>query len=227
MARGEFRLSCDAVLIVKGELANGQQRLMAVSQSGIACQFLVMRTDDEGLYKIIDAGAKRSVADVLGGEYRTAISAITSLVLEYDKNIITASGHRVSRGNSKFVVTRTEKLDFARDNEAVLLEIIRYIEPMRSKLNLVTMSVAGTLAFIGFRKDRQKTLEFIKCVFDASGVPNSATDFRERLIRNRMSKAKLAPSYTLAIGIKALRSFINGSRPGVLKLHDGEAFPKL
>src|ERR1017187_1807933 len=64
MKEGRWRLSCDAILLVKGRLANGQHRLCAVIKSNVSCPFIVMETNDDELYKVIDAGQKRTIGDV-------------------------------------------------------------------------------------------------------------------------------------------------------------------
>jgi hypothetical protein len=62
MRNGRFRLTCDAIVLVNGKLANGQHRMWAVVESDTPQPFILMRTDDEELYKVIDCGATRSVA---------------------------------------------------------------------------------------------------------------------------------------------------------------------
>jgi len=228
ITKGEFRLSCDAIVLVKGMLANGQHRLTAVAESGIACDFILMRTDDEDLYRLIDCGCKRTAADVLGGENSRDVASVTSKILEMKKGILTTMGRKFSDGKSlDYIITREELLSFAESNYKLITEAIQFVQPLRQSMNLLPTSIAASVYFVGCQKDKTKTDEFFVALFDGKATEeSSATDLRNRIIKTKMSKVKIPSSYLCGLTIKALRSFINGTRPGVLKMVEGEEFPK-
>jgi hypothetical protein len=66
MKAGRWRQSTDAIGInTKGELVNGQHRLTAVMQSGVACWFSVSFDVEDGAKEVIDVGCARTVSDTL------------------------------------------------------------------------------------------------------------------------------------------------------------------
>lgn len=66
MLNGAWRTSPETLIISKtGRMLNGQHRLHAIIQSGVACTFLFVRGVDDKVYEVLDRGALRSVADAL------------------------------------------------------------------------------------------------------------------------------------------------------------------
>lgn len=66
MANGAWRTSPETLIVAEtGRLLNGQHRLHAIVQSGVACTFLFVRGVDESVYGVLDRGAMRSAADAL------------------------------------------------------------------------------------------------------------------------------------------------------------------
>lgn len=66
MAEGAWRLNNDAICIANdGTLLNGQHRLNAIIKSGKPIKMLVAEGFSPDTYKVLDGGAKRSVADQL------------------------------------------------------------------------------------------------------------------------------------------------------------------
>jgi hypothetical protein len=71
MKRGVFFLSHQGIAFdVNGQLADGQHRLAAIIDSGCPVQMLVTRNVPEDTYKVVDVGAKRSIADALRASRR-------------------------------------------------------------------------------------------------------------------------------------------------------------
>ena len=71
MKRGVFFLSHQGIAFdVNGQLADGQHRLVAIVDSGCPVQMLVTRNVPEDTYKVVDVGAKRSIADALRASRR-------------------------------------------------------------------------------------------------------------------------------------------------------------
>ena len=66
MTEGAWRLNNDAICIANdGTLLNGQHRLSAVIKAGKPIKMLVAEGFSRDTYKVLDGGAKRSVADQL------------------------------------------------------------------------------------------------------------------------------------------------------------------
>lgn len=75
----------------EGKLQQGQHRLAAVVQSGVAIEFLVITGANPGDFQVLDQGKKRSAADVLGmsgfsNTTNVAAVARISIMLEHHRD---------------------------------------------------------------------------------------------------------------------------------------------
>lgn len=227
MREGRWRLSCDCILLVKGMLANGQHRMAAIVASGVSNQFIIMESNDDELYRVIDCGRKRTVADVFTSvDNANRISSIAQWVVKYDKGLLVKSATSGSQ-RSHDSTSRGDILEFIESNLPVLAEIAALVMPLYAEKKIIPISQSGALAFIGFRKNKTKTQQFITNLYTGNSREDSCWDYREKCLRNSTSKAKLPPGTMFALGIKCLRSYLNGSRLGVLKMLDGETFPQI
>jgi len=225
MLAGRFKLGPDAILRIKGKIANGQHRLAAVVESGKPQVFLVMESNDEELYKVIDAGMRRSVSDgLIGMPYARSIPSIARWVQVYDSsNTTSPSRARYSTG-----LTQSQQIDFCLSNLEVLQAAAAFVNPLYEKTMLLPASIGGAIYAISAARDGtlEKSKEFIRRVY-LDGGDNAAGDLRNRLIANRGSKSRLHSGYLFGITIKALKAFCNGTRPGVLKWAKDEPMPSL
>jgi len=72
LRRGNWKLTHQGVAISpSGRLLDGQHRLSAIVQSGIAAQMVVALDVDEGAYTVIDRGKPRRLTDALGMGQKT------------------------------------------------------------------------------------------------------------------------------------------------------------
>lgn len=224
MEQGNWRLSSDALLLIRGKLANGQHRLQAVTLIDKAMPFLVMRSNDEALYKVLDCGIARTTGDALGNvAYAREMAAVARLVCFYDAKALTLTGRNCDRTNK---ITRSQIIDYIEEHSAALAKEISEVVSLNSKRRLLAPIIGAAMLHICNRKGGDNGLTFIRNVY-IGGSADAAFDLREKLIRNASSKAKLHREYIFALLIKAYRSFIQGTRPGVLRVSDGEAFPVL
>lgn len=220
---GRFRLSCDAIVIVSGKLANGQHRLSAVVIAGRSVQFLVLRTNDADLFKVIDSGVKRTVGDVLGVPSARHIAAMANIGIAYDRNLISATGF----GNKTSLCTRSEIVDYANVYMDHLQEAAGVVDALYQKYRLLNRIVGASFLYLASRSHKQRAVEFVTQVYTGEGTPSAALDIRDRLIKNACSIAKLKSPYLLAMMIKALKSYLQGTRPARLGVKENEEYPRL
>lgn len=220
MTDGTFRLSSDSIVIVKGLLANGQHRLRAVVKSGKTEPFLIMKTDDSEIYKIIDAGIKRTIADALGhATNRNDIAAAAAMSMSYQSGTIAFT--------SKKYATRSEILNYC-DTNLESLEIAgAHARRLTSIQRLLPRSVVGSFIHLATSFDKDQPIEFMNQVFNGNGTSPIAKLLRDRLIREALSRTKLPVNTLLALVIKAYSAFYELRDLKVLKISDGDSFPKL
>jgi len=220
MISGKWKMSGDAIILVKGMVGNGQHRLSAVVRSGVPCQFIVMESNDEDLFSVIDAVMRRTEADVTGVKNGVNIAAASRLILAYEKRMFASVNSSISGCTT--CLSRSDVIDFIVNNDAKLQAIHSQVRLFGKKQNLLPLTIGSLIMWIF--KSNPKAIEFLKEVYGGNGS-SSAIDLRERIIRNKLSKSKLPGNYILALTLKACRSYMNGVRPGVLKVTDGEEFP--
>lgn len=221
MKDGNFRLSADAIVLIKGALANGQHRMWAVIECGEPQPFLLMETDDEELYKVLDCGLKRTVADAANITNGPSVVAIAKMVIAYRAGVITQHSF-----NKK--PTRLEIIEYVQSNHAALQDAHCFVRQVSSKTqNLMPYSAPASLVVIGSHWHGDKVKQFVEMVYHGSESGTISNDLRERFIKMRMSKGSIAAQYYLALMIKAFNAFANGTKLGVIKMNEAEAFPQV
>lgn len=221
MTDGNFILGPDAIVRVKGKLANGQHRLEAVVMSGRAQQFIVLISDDDELYKVIDCGMRRTVSDAIANfEFHSALPSIARWLFAYEKKSVSQS----FRGGGP---SQIDMINYCEEHKDQLTEAARFVNPIYSETKLLPLSIGGALYVIASRAGHVDSVkQFLTAVY-LEGGNNSAGDLRNRLIGNKGSKAKLPAPYVFGITLKAFRSFNLNIRAGTLKWVEGEALPEI
>lgn len=217
MRAGDYRLSPDAILRIKGKLANGQHRLTAVVQFGKPVNFLVMESNDNELYKVIDAGIKRSVSDVfIGNEYSSSTPAIARLILAYEAKTVSKAQ----------LVSRTNLIAYCNENMKSLTEAAAFAYNLYNKSHMLPISIGGAMYSIASNLDLVEQVKpFLRIVYGEGDSKNAGGDLRQRLIKDKGAKAKLPASYVFAIALKAFNGFLGGRRAQPLKWQKDEEFP--
>lgn len=83
MQAGQWSLSPDGIIFGDGgRLIQGQHRLTAIVRSGVTCEMLVTTGVSNDVFKVLDRGAPRTVADVLGVNKRLAEIARLAAVIK-------------------------------------------------------------------------------------------------------------------------------------------------
>ena len=230
MDAGRFRVSPDAILRIKHKLANGQHRLEAVVKSGKPQTFLVMESTDDELYKVLDAGLRRTVSDgLIGVKYSQNIPSIARWVQSYESGSIRQSARTGSSAGkrSENPLTQCELIDYCIGNQHELSEAAEFVKPLYEQTRLLPFSIGGALYVLASaRSDMDKVKQFLQQTYIDGGA-SAAGDLRNRLIANRGSKARLRAGYVFGITLKAFNSFRNGTRPGCLKWSKDELFPAI
>jgi hypothetical protein len=228
MEAGIFEISPDAILRVKGKLANGQHRLSAVVKSGKKQKFIVMESDDDEIYKIIDCGLKRRPQDgLIGIKHAAKLPSISRWLMAYNNGKIFLTGCGGNDKGRKIDFTQAEIINYCRDNESDLVEAASFVAPLYDSTGLLNMSVASCMFIIAKQKNILTEMQQFLTEVYLGGKQSSAGDLRNRLILNKSSRTKLPAGYVFAISVKAFKSFTNGIRSGTLKMGEKESFPRI
>lgn len=95
MLSGNWVLSPEAICFAPdGRVLNGQHRLTAVINSGVPTPFLIIRGVSPEVFKVLDRGATRTIADALGVDRKIAevarlAASLVTPVAKHGGNVIT------------------------------------------------------------------------------------------------------------------------------------------
>jgi hypothetical protein len=230
---GHWKTTSDAITLIKGRLANGQHRCLAIEKANKACMCLVLRTNDDGLFDVIDSGVSRTIADVLTQEntqYSALMASVGVIVCKYNKRIITkfswSSGIKMNDKNTN-VITRSEVLEYCRTHKDELIDNIKFINPLYSQgLHVLQKSYACALLQLVPKKDLDKAKEFIADIYKGD-TQNMARDLHDRLIKNKLAFQKFPTAYLFAMLIKTYKMYLNNPniRTKHIKFGEKEEFP--
>jgi hypothetical protein len=231
--KGDWRLTSDALTLIKGKLGNGQHRCEAIVLAGVPCEALVLRTTDEKLFDVLDSGITRSVSDVLaqhGTSFSSTISTAARTVIAYNRGLITSMkiGGPRNRPNSPIqdTITRQDVIEYCDINQEKLIAHARLAHKLYAEAGILTPSMAVAFLQIASPKGVQKAQDFIRTVFTGDSK-NAAFDVREYLIRNKLGKRKFQSAYIFGLLIKAFRAYLKDERPQRYKIQTNEDFPTI
>lgn len=224
MIEGTFKLSTDAILILRGKLGNGQHRLTAVAQSGKPQQFLVLKTNDESIFKVLDCGLRRTIGDAMNLANHTNVCAAARWIMAIEAGQATPGS-----GLSNFNATRSQVMQFIETNIDDLQEATRETSQLYNKSFLFSKAIATAFLCVARRKSKatgEAAFDLLEVVYTGRASHGPANDFRNRMIANRGSKAKLSQAYIMGLLIKAFVDRVNGRKSTMLRFFAGENYPK-
>lgn len=224
MEAGRYKLSSDAILLIKGKLANGQHRMWAVVESGTTQQFLLMTSDDDELYKILDCGNTRTVGDATMVANASSVVAVSRLALAVERKEITAFGF-------KRKLARLDLIEWVqRNNEEVQLANKQAVVCYNAGQNLLPKSAATTLLYLAHAAGHGDAAPmFLRHVLVGDEPDTAAFDLRTRLLKMKLQTGKFPTQYYLALAIKCFNASVTGKRlsTSALRMQDGEEFPEM
>lgn len=218
----EGRWQSNGATIVFGEegrLLDGQHRLLAVKAANKPIRTLVVHGVPNAFFSTIDMGAPRKPADTLKimGESDTGLLASTIMwILRYKK------GEAGSFTRTKTSATIVEK--FLESNSKVR----RSVE-MCVRMKIMSSPVAAACHYLFAQKDHDLADKFLRGVREGAEIDRDDPIFlfRERMIENLASKAKLHAQYQMALMIKAWNSLRKKERGVELSFKFSESFPQI
>ncbi len=190
---GRWQPNGATIVFSKDRLLDGQHRLLAVVAAKKPIRSLVVHGVPSEYFSTIDIGTPRRPADVLqmkGEKNVSKLAGAVMWVLRYHDGIMLA-GKRMS-------ATRVEQ--FLDSNRTIRKSLEICLD-----IKLMNVSVAAACHFMFHKKDETLADLFINGI--KTGFTRSDGDpffgFRERMIENQASAAKLHPVYVMALMIKA------------------------
>jgi hypothetical protein len=218
MRDGLWKSNGDSIRFsVTGELLDGQHRLLAICETGLPQDMIVVRGLPLDSFATIDSGSKRTAGDVValaGYKNANTISAVARSIM-----LMQRIGHPFYVMDKSKVPTSSETLDFIDENPLVI-EAATFSRSQPFLKQYIPASVSGFLYYKACSAgQKQHVISFLEgvAIVTASSIETPAYLFRERLLQNKSSREKMRKADLAAMMIKAYRYFRDGKSIKILR----------
>lgn len=205
---GEWTYTGEGIILsTEGKMINGQHRCLAVIQTGITIEILVVTEIQPENWLRMDQGSSRMGSDMIEVPLRSTVAAALSLI------------HREQRGWRYVNKATTGRPLTPPETPAMLKAFPEVVDTAmwahdHTGVGMIRMP-EGLLAYCLFRArmhDRGKAEAFVGRLSDGLELTadSPAYQLRERLMANAASKSKLPKKEILALWIKAWIAFDAG-----------------
>ena len=215
ISKGRWKVNGDTICLNGDMLIDGQHRLAAVVQSGVAIQAFVIDNLPSDVFDTKDIGKRRSAGDTLGVRGERNACRLAACLLLIDKYMTGRVDKFVAYSNSE-IEDLLEKYPEARESIQVTI----------AARGLLTPSVLDACHYLFSRKNLLLADEFVKKVVTGIGMQEGDPWYilRERLVKNSLAKSKLQKPYLMALCIKAWNCARSGKSVRFLRWREeGEA----
>lgn len=194
ISKGRWKVNGDTICLNGNRLIDGQHRLAAVVQSGIAIQSFVIEGLPSDVFDTKDIGKRRSPGDTLGVRGEQNACRLAACLVMIDKYMTGRVDKATTYSNTE-IEELLEKYPEARNS----------LQVSQAKKGLLTPSVLDSCHYLFSRKNLQLADDFVQKVTHGTGLQEGEPWYvlRERLVRNSLSKAKIQKPYLMALCIKA------------------------
>lgn len=216
----------------KGQLCNGQHRLIALIKSGATGVWMyIMKGVDDKYIQKADTGQKRSAADVL--KMYGIPSNLKNIIASSSKSAMCIlQGKADSKIQSTGYITNSECLDFVKSNEEKIINSANYAKGFTAKF-----MDKNTIAFLHFlysesnRKEIERFFEEIETGRNENGANTAALTLRAVLVKDNNDRAAGDPclkrKQKIMTYIKAANLYLQGMNQKNITVSAKVKFPKL
>ncbi|MFI6296790.1 hypothetical protein ACIBEJ_34735 [Nonomuraea sp. NPDC050790] len=217
---GRFLENGDAIRVsADGDLADGQHRLNAIAESGIAAWMLVVSNLPTEARATVDDGVKRTMADRLsftGEATPKTLAAVVRRALMWERR---------SYANAAYQPSTLESFEFL-DQNPDLREAAAAADHYR-KARLLSGSTIGLCWWLFSRIDAGQCTGFFDRLNDGANLPNGhpVLTLRNRLNVLNAQPGRIPFSHTTALTVKAWNYLRDGKELLTIRHAEHEKFP--
>lgn len=227
MANGYWKLTGDPIKFDdRGQLVDGQHRLLALIKSGKTLEMFIAENLDDGVFEVLDTGRTRTAGDTLSvmGYMNVNVLAGAARTIILLKNGYFADSRKAGRDAR---ITNSIILDFIKKNPS-LEDDIKHINTIYRGFRYFPSSKLAALFFIFSKTNQTKAEDFFNRYLTGVdlGEENPIRLLRERFIRDQQNKSKMPEREKMALIIKAWNLFATNKKVKRLELERGATFPK-
>lgn len=212
MIGGKFVVNGSTIVISEdGTLIDGQHRLLALSETDLRFNFIIVYNAKKESFSSIDTGKCRNAGDILstvGIKHHNAVASCCRRVMfELD-------GKRKNGKSGAVKLSNKEILDFYENNSSEIIENIRFATNLyQSENRILQPSLAASLIMLLSRQSRNEAKSFIREIYTGNKEKesNAAIILRKRLINMKIKGEKMVDSLARALFITAFNHYISNS----------------
>lgn len=209
-----FKFNGDTVRVTRsGRLCDGQKRCQAVVETGISIWTILVEGLDDDVFDTIDIGQRRSAADVLAVLGETNCRALAGALNWVEKYF--------SGGMERTESVSTYDISDLLNEHRELADSVRHTS---GKTKLIPPALMGALHYLFSMDSREEADRFLADIVSGAGLANDdgVYHLRERLMKNRIAKAKLPHFEIAALAIKAWNARRRGAPVRTLRWSNAE-----
>jgi hypothetical protein len=210
---------------VNGKLLDGQHRLKAIVISNTSQFFWVAYNLQEEIFDVLDTGSPRSTADVFkisDIKNDTAVSAIISHYNVFQKTLNKNVQKHSRPTNAEILAQYNQDPEF--------WQFIYRKSDMwyQSFSKIITRTTIGSLYTIFYKINPEQANDFMDQLCKGSNIKNPTIELlRKRLIQDRLSNAKISPTFKNVLIVKVWNLYRKNESVKVLKFDfEKEEFPR-
>jgi hypothetical protein len=215
---GNWQLNGQGIVISENEeVLDGQHRLMAIIEAGVAVKSLVIYGIDKAAFKTMDTGAVRTGADALALWYPDTKQAITKAV---GAAVPLCTALEMGFTNNKIKTSNTETLAYVAAHPS-MWRCAEVLDGLPHDMRPISLGM-GTATYEMFqRKNVAQADTFMRNLFTGENLPLDAPEMIVRgiLQRNATQNAKYPAVIRLKMIVKAWnwrrRGYDEVSRQGI------------
>lgn len=222
MESGSWILNGEAVKVgFDGILLDGQHRLAAVVQAGVAVEMLVVIDLDPSTQDTMDTGRKRTFSDVLsikGMSNATSVASIAKRMWSWDQGDVKFSGN---------IKPTTAELNAWIAANPSVHRSAEIATRTRKGFRAVSQSTAGTAHNMFNRIDPDDTAEFFARFASGAGLLEGSAilALRNRLMRDAAEGRRQGDMVKIGMMIKAWNYYRKGQPLSRIEMHTDSAMP--
>ena len=222
MAAGKWALNGETVKVdTTGNLLDGQHRLWACVESGVAFQTFIIYDLPAESFRTIDNGMPRTLGDLLslrGTQNANIVGSACTYVLFWD-NAGDGDALRITRPAPYERPTRNQKFDWlAQSDTALWLDAARMARRFKG---MAPPSIVAAAYYIAGRSSPAKAELFFETAATGVGIiheDDPAGALRFRLIRDRSERVLTNPWEKFVWFLKAWAAYISGGSIKLLRV---------
>lgn len=194
MIHGRWKSNGDTICLNENQIIDGQHRLLAVIESGVTIEALLVSGLDSDVFDTKDVGKRRSAADTLAVKGEMSCKSLAACLAVIDRYMTGRISKSVKYTNTE-VEEVLEKYPEARRSVRLCMETKR----------LLPNAILAGCHYLFAQKNQEQADQFVRDLRSGVGLEDGDPVYvlRERLMQNNIAKAKLGKFYLMAIVIKA------------------------